>query len=191
MYPQRHQFKQKERRLIRMKSVYSVFDRIIEMIENVLCAVPMGIILVVEIVQVFFRYVLRSGIPWSDEVIINLLVVCVMFGGAKAIRTAEHTELTGTSDSLPDGARKVVRVITTLATLAFLGVFVYSSFIFVGSAGKLKTTNLRIPMKYCYMVLAAGSCFMLYEFVKTIKYRITRPVIDVYDPENYRGEDDE
>ena len=174
-----------------MKSVYSVFDKIVEVIENVLCAVPMGIILVVEIVQVFYRYVLRSGIPWSDEVIINLLVVCVMFGGAKAIRTGEHTELTGTSDSLPEAPRKVVRVITTLATQVFLAVFVYSSFIFVGSAGKLKTTNLRIPMKYCYMILASGSCFMLYEFVKTIKHRITRPVIDVYDPENYRGEDDE
>ena len=69
-------------------------------------------------------------------------------------------------------------------------IFVYSSFIFVNSAGKLKTTNLRIPMKYCYMVLAVGSCFMLYEFVKTIRHRITRPAIDVYDPENYRGEED-
>ena len=174
-----------------MKSVYHVFDRLVEIIENILCGVPMGIILVVEIVQVFFRYVLRSGIPWSDEVIINLLVVCVMFGGAKAIRTGEHTELTGTSDSLPEGPRKVVRVITTFATLAFLAIFVYSSFIFVRSAGRLKTTNLRIPMKYCYMVLAVGSCFMLYEFVKTIRYRITRPAIDVYDPEYYRGEDDE
>ena len=174
-----------------MKSVFHVFDRLVEFIENVLCAVPMAIILGVEIVQVFFRYVLRSGIPWSDEVIINLLVVCVMFGGARAIRTGEHTELTGTSDSLPEKARYVVRAITTLATTAFLVVFVYSSFIFVRSAGKLKTTNLRIPMKYCYMVLAIGSCFMLYEFVKTIKHRITRPVIDVYDPENYRGEDDE
>ena len=173
-----------------MKSAFNVFDRVIETVENVLCAVPMGIILVVEIVQVFFRYVLRSGIPWSDEVIVNLLVVCVMFGGAKAIRTREHTELTGTSDSLPEVPRKIVRVITTAATLAFLVVFVYSSIIFVRSAGKLKTTNLRIPMKYCYLMLAIGACFMLYEFVKTIRYRITRPVIDVYDPENYREEAD-
>ena len=147
-----------------MKSAFSVFDRIVEIIENVLCAAPMAVILTVEIVQVFFRYVLRSGIPWSDEVIINLL--------------------------LPAGPRTAVRIITTLATLVFLVIFVYSSFIFVNSAGKLKTTNLRIPMKYCYMVLAVGSRFMLYEFVKTIRHRITRPAIDVYDPENYRGEED-
>lgn len=31
---------------------------------------------------------------------------------------------------------------------------------------------------------------MVYEFVKTIKYRITRDVIDIYDPENYKEEGD-
>lgn len=173
-----------------MKAVYSVFDKIVEIVENVLCAVPMAIILVVEMVQVFYRYVLRSGVVWSDEVIVNLLIVAIMFGGAKAIRTGEHTELTGTADSLPPKGRMIVRIITTLATLAFLVIFVYSSYIFFSTTGKLKTTYLRIPMKYCYSALFVGSCFMLYEFVKTIKYRITRPVIDVYDPENYRGEDD-
>ena len=174
-----------------LKKAYAVFDKIVEIVENLLCALPMAVILVVEMVQVFYRYVLRSGIVWSDEVIVNLIVVCVMFGGAKAIRTKEHTELTGTADGLPPKARLVARIITTLATLAFLGVFVYASIIFQSTTGRLRTTYLRIPMKYCYLPLAIGSCFMLYEFVKTIKYRITRPVIDVYDPENYRGEDDE
>lgn len=169
---------------------FKMFDRVIEIIENLLCTLPMAVILVVEMVQVFYRYVLRSGIPWSDEAIVNLIVVCVMFGGAKAIRTNEHTELTGTADSFPPKVRTVVRVITTFATLAFLVVLAYSSFMFATTAGRLKTTYLRIPMKYCYAPLAIGSIFMVYEFVKTIKYRITRPVIDIYDPENFRGEED-
>ena len=173
-----------------LKPAFIIFDRIVEIIENVLCAVPTAVIIVVEMVQVFYRYVLRSGIVWSDEVIVNLIVVAVMFGSARAIRTNEHTELTGTSDGLCPKARIVIRIITTLATLAFLIVFVYASFLFQSTTGRLKTTYLRIPMKYCYLPLAVGSCFMLYEFIKTIKYRITRPVIDIYDPDNYREEDD-
>lgn len=173
-----------------LKKFYKVFDRTVEIIENVLCATPMAIILIVEMVQVFFRYVLRSGLVWSDEVIVNLVVIAVMFGGAKAIRTSEHTELTGTVDALPPKARLVVRIITTAAAFIFLAIFVYSSILFASTTGRLKTTYLRIPMKYCYLPLAVGSCFMLYEFIKTIKHRITRPVIDVYDPNNYRGEED-
>ena len=172
-----------------MKQVYQVFDRIVGTIENVLCALPMAVILLLEAVHVFYRYALRSGIVWSDEVITNLLVIVVMFGGARAIRYNEHTELTGTADSLPKPVRTVVRFITTFATLAFLAILCWSSYIFVTSTGNLKTTYLRIPRVYVYMPLFVGSCFMVYEFVKTIRHRLTREVIDIYDPENYKEEE--
>lgn len=173
-----------------MKEAFKVFDHIVEMIENVLCAAPMAVILVLEAVHVFFRYALRSGLVWSDEVITNLLVIVVMFGGARAIRFNEHTELTGTADSLPKPARMIVRVITTAATLAFLVILFVASINFVRTTGNLKTTYLRIPKAYCYMALAVGGGFMVYEFLKTVKYRITRDVIDVYDPENYKEKEE-
>ncbi len=173
-----------------MKSFYEKFDKVIAIMEDLLCAVPMAVILVIEAVHVFTRYALKSGIVWSDEVITNLIVVVVMFGGARAIRHNEHTELTGTVDSLPGPARTVVRVITTLATLAFLVILFGSSILFISGTGKLTTTYLRIPKVIVYMPLAVGSAFMIYEFVKTIKYRITRKVIDIYDPENYKEENE-
>ena len=175
---------------IDVKEFYKKFDRLVEIIENVLCAAPMAVILMLEVVHVFYRYVLRSGLVWSDEVITNLLVIVVMFGGARAIRFNEHTELTGTADSLPGPLRTLVRIITTAATLIFIAVLFWSSINFVTGTGNLKTTYLRIPNAYCYMALAVGSGFMLYEFVKTLRYRITRNVIDIYDPENYKEEEE-
>lgn len=172
-----------------MMKLYEGFDRVIGIIEDILCAAPMAVILVIEAVHVFMRYVMKSGIVWSDEVITNLIVVVVMFGGARAIRYNEHTELTGTADSLPKGPRTVVRVITTFATLLFLVILFYSSILFIAGTGPLTTTYLRIPKKIVYMPLLIGSAFMIYEFAKTIKYRITRDVIDIYDPENYKEEE--
>lgn len=173
-----------------MEKGFKVFDRAVELVENICCTVPVAIILVIEAVHVFFRYALRSGIVWSDEVITNLVVFVVMFGGARAIRCNEHTELTGTADSLPPAPRTILRVITTFASLAFLVILVFSSISFVQSTGNLKTTYLRIPKALCYMPLAVGGALMVYEFAKTIKYRITRSVIDIYDPENYKEEEE-
>ena len=172
-----------------MKKGFAIFDHAVEMIENIFCTLPLAIVLVIEAVHVFFRYALRSGIVWSDEVITNLVVFVVMFGGARAIRFNEHTELTGTSDSLPKVPRTIVRVITTFASLAFLVILFISSISFVSSTEALKTTYLRIPKAWCYMPLAVGGGLMVYEFVKTIKHRITRDVIDIYDPENYKEEE--
>lgn len=173
-----------------MKRGFEILDRAVELVESICCTVPMAIILVIEAVHVFFRYALRSGIVWSDEIITNLVVIVVMFGGARAIRFNEHTELTGTADSLPKPLRMVVRVITTFATLAFLVVLTVASVSFIQSTGNLKTTYLRIPKALCYAPLAVGGALMVYEFLKTIKYRITRDVIDIYDPENYKEEGD-
>lgn len=175
---------------VSMKSFYEKFDKLVGIIEDILCAAPMAVILVIEAVHVFARYAFKSGIVWSDEVITNLIVIVVMFGGARAIRYNEHTELTGTVDSLPGPARTVVRTITTLATLAFLAILFYSSILFIKGTGNLSTTYLRIPKVIVYMPLAVGSAFMIYEFVKTVKYRITREVIDIYDPENYKEEEE-
>lgn len=171
-----------------MKKGFQIFDRAVEIIENICCTVPMAIILVIEAVHVFFRYALRSGIVWSDEIITNLVVIVVMFGGARAIRCNEHTELTGTADALPKAPRTLVRIITTFATLAFLVILFLASISFIQSTGNLKTTYLRIPKALCYAPLAAGGFLMVYEFLKTVKYRITRDVIDIYDPENYKEE---
>lgn len=173
-----------------MKKGFEIFDRAAGLIENICCTIPMAIILVIEALHVFFRYALRSGIVWSDEIITNLVVIVVMFGGARAIRFHEHTELTGTADSLPKPLRMVVRVVTTFATLAFLVVLTAASVSFIRSTGNLKTTYLRIPKTLCYAPLAIGGALMVYEFVKTIKYRLFRDVIDIYDPENYREEEE-
>ncbi|MBQ6385805.1 MAG: TRAP transporter small permease [Lachnospiraceae bacterium] len=173
-----------------MEKMYRGFDHAVELIENFLCAAPMAVILVIEAVHVFCRYALKSGIVWSDEVITNLVVIVVMFGGARAIRNNEHTELTGTADSLPEPVRTVVRVITTFSTLAFLVILFYGSILFISRTGNLSTTYLRIPKVAVYMPLLVGSLFMIYEFIKTIKYRITRDVIDIYDPENYKEEEE-
>lgn len=172
-----------------MKKTYQAFDKAVEIIENIFCAIPMAVIIIVEILHVFYRYALRSGIPWSDEAIIYMLIICVMFGGARGIRHKGHTELTGLTDSMPGILRKISLVLTTLLTLAFLVILFVTSVDFTAHAGNLKTTYLRIPMRYCYMWLALGSGFMVYEFAKTIKYRITRDKIDIYDPENYREEE--
>lgn len=172
-----------------MKKAYQIFDKAVELAENIFCIIPLGVIIILEILHVFYRYVLHSGIVWSDEVIVYMLIIVVMFGGARAIRTKSHTELTGLADAMPGIFRKIVLVLTTAITLIFLVTLFVTSLTFTLNTGSLKTTYLRIPMRFCYMWLAIGSGLMVYEFVKTIKYRITRDKIDVYDPENYKGEE--
>ena len=155
-----------------MKRFFKILDRGIAALEDIGCVISFGAIVCIVVTHVFFRYVLRSGILWSDEVVQILMVSMAMFGTARAVREDGHTELQSFVDRLPAGARTLVRALVSLVSLGFLFLFFLSSFEFTVTTGTLRTVMLRIPRKYCYMFLPIGAGLSIYEFIKTLKIRI-------------------
>lgn len=155
-----------------MKNFFKAMDRGIAALEDTGCVISFAAIVGIVVAHVFFRYVLRSGILWSDEVVQILMVSMVMFGTARAVREDGHTELQSFTDRLPSRARTVVRALVTLVSLGFLIMFFVSSLEFTVTTGTLKTVMLRIPRKYCYMFLPLGAGLSIYEFIKTARKRI-------------------
>ncbi|MCB6609488.1 TRAP transporter small permease [[Clostridium] symbiosum] len=155
-----------------MKKFYKAVDKGIAAVEDTGCVISFAAIVCIVVAHVFFRYVLRSGILWSDEVVQILMVSMVMFGTARAVRVDGHTELQSFVDRLPPVGRTVVRTLVTLVSLGFLIMFFISSFEFTATTGTLKTVMLRIPRKYCYMFLPLGAGLSIYEFIKTAGHRI-------------------
>lgn len=156
-----------------MNKVFRKIDRTIMIIEDVISVSLFGIIMVIVMAHVFSRYVLRSGILWSDELIQILLVAMVMFASARAIRVNGHTDLQGLVDRFPPPVRRIFKIFSTLATLFFLIIFFLSAYEHTVSAGKLVTVIMRIPRMLCYSSMFIGGILMVYEFIKTIKRRLT------------------
>ncbi|MCD8350898.1 MAG: TRAP transporter small permease [Planctomycetaceae bacterium] len=156
-----------------MKKAFRVFDTAITWIEDIGCTAIYAAIVCIVTVHVFFRYVLFSGLLWSDELIQILLVYMVMFGSARAIRTNGHTELNSFANRLPEKPRYLLRTLIALACVAFFALFFVGAVEHTMNAGRLRTVILRIPRAYCYLSMPIGAGLMLYEFIKTIKHRIT------------------
>ncbi len=155
-----------------MSKFFQKFDKSIAFVEDAISTTALAVIVVVVVAHVFFRYVLRSGILWSDELVTVLMVVMAMFGSARAVRVKMHTDLQGLVDSLPKAPRTVIRIFVVLVTLIFLVVFLVASFDYAITAGKLTTILLKIPLKLCYGTMPVGAALMLYEFIKLIRHRI-------------------
>lgn len=149
-------------------------DNIIRVIEDVGVGVSFAAIVVIVIVNVFYRYVLKSGLMWQAEVQEVLVVAMVMIGCAKVTREDGHTELSSFTGLFPRKGRVFIRALTSLAALIFLGIFFYTCVEYAASAGNLKTTMLRIPYKYFYIFLPIGMGLNLYEFLKRIPERIMK-----------------
>lgn len=156
-----------------MKKALRTVDRGIGLLEEVAGALALGVIAIVVPVQAFFRYVLKSGILWANELATLLLVFTVMMGAAIAFRVGSHTDLQGFVDKSPKLVRLVVRVCTNTLTLAFLIVFTVTSLQYAMQNTVATTTVLKIPMCVCYATLPLGGILMIYEFLKVYKHRIT------------------
>lgn len=148
------------------------FDGAVKVIENYGVGLCFAAIVVLSVVTVFYRYVLKSGILWSNEVQQILVVAMVMFGCAKATREGGHTELHAIVGFFPRKGRVFIRTLTSLAALMFLIVFLYAGVKYALASGNLKTIVLKLPYRYCYMLLPVGGILNVYEFVRRIPQRI-------------------
>lgn len=156
-----------------MSMTFKKIDRSISFIEDIFSVLIFSVIVIVVMAHVFSRYVLRSGILWSDELIQILLVAMVMFASARAIRMDGHTDLQGIVNAMPRKLGMFFKIFSTGATLLFLSIFFFSAYRHTVSAGNLVTVMLRIPRRWCYASMPLGAALMIYEFVKTIKRRIS------------------
>ncbi|MCF8159881.1 MAG: TRAP transporter small permease subunit [Polaromonas sp.] len=151
-----------------MQKAFTKFDRTIGFLEDFVSIWTIVFISIIVVVQVFFRYVLDSGILWSDEVITILMVSMVMFGVPAVTRRGMHTELHVFINLLPRSARHAVRFATSLIGLAFLVLFFVAAARYAMDSRGMVTTVLRIPIQFVYAILPIGAFLAIYEYLKTV-----------------------
>lgn len=156
----------------KLKAAFHGFDTVVRWMENVGVGITFGSIVVLLTATVTLRYLFKSGIMWGAEVQEVLVVALAMFGCAKATREGGHTELTMITGMLPRTGRILLRTLTTVAALSFLGLFFVTSLQYTLSTGNLKTIMLKIPYRYFYMFMPIGMGLNLYEFLKRVPARI-------------------
>jgi TRAP-type C4-dicarboxylate transport system permease small subunit len=147
-----------------------IFDRLVKFFEDAVCILSISVIVVLILVQVFYRYVLSSGILWIDELVINLMVVMVMIGAARATRVGAHTQLSMIVNAAPHWIAMGLRIVGIIVIFAFLIALVYFSGEYAWDSRRMKTTMIGIPLWAAYGTLPLGGVLILYEFTKGLLF---------------------
>jgi len=86
------------------------------------CIAATGAMTVIVILGVFFRYVLRSPLSWSEEVARYLMIWAASLAISIGIMRKEHLGITFLTSRIPSRAQKYVSLLVNLAVLWFLWV---------------------------------------------------------------------
>lgn len=125
---------------------------------------------IIVIINIFLRYVMKTGIYWSEEVVTGLFVWAVFIGSAAGFKRHKHIGVDFLVNKLPDGIRKIVNIIVDIFLILINGYLFYLSIIYVKSSYLKPTPVLGISSVWISSSLVVSLFLMtIYSIVFLIK----------------------
>lgn len=133
--------------------------RFFEKLLSFITAAALATIVALVFINVVMRYVLNSGLTWSEEIAVNLFVWVIFLGAILAGLEGRHIRIDLLTSNLPVFWQKVFFVVSSLCALFALGV------LFVGGIGVTRVAHgnisgaTGIPFSYvCVAVIVGAAC---------------------------------
>ncbi|MBL6622566.1 MAG: TRAP transporter small permease [Alphaproteobacteria bacterium] len=133
----------------------------------------MGLMVVIILTQVFFRYVLNNALPWPDEAARFLMLWLAGLMGPVALRQGSMVAIDGIQTLLPGLVCKLLIFFLLLVSMMVLLVAVKLGWAHVSSGWLFASSSLKVPLHligmkavkiklaWAYMSLFVGFCLMV------------------------------
>ena len=118
--------------------MWQKLDRIMAGIGTVLSVISVGIVVILGILQVLFRFVLKISVPWTEEMMRALFIYIVFFGLILVERENGEVRTTMLIEKLPYKAYHVWESIVSVLSILF------NVLVLVGCFQAMKVTNTTL-----------------------------------------------
>ncbi|MGE4485429.1 MAG: TRAP transporter small permease [Oscillospiraceae bacterium] len=150
-----------------MQKVLHFLDKNIEKIICVACLALMSIIIVA---QVFFRYVLKNSISWSEEIARYLFIWLIYIGISYGVKMDRHISVDAVCAMLPEKVQRYFIFISDLLFLTFATAVIYYGIQVVGminNSGQFSPAS-HIPMGIIYSSTVVGFSLVVVRLIQNL-----------------------
>lgn len=126
-------------------------------------------LVVVLALQVFFRYVLATGLSWTEEVSRFLFVGFVYVSASYAVQQGTHIRVSVGVDALPPRVRRAALRVADAIWICFNALVVVSGVILITGmiTHPVYSTSLFIPLSLVYLVIPVAHALMIVRIVQS------------------------
>lgn len=136
--------------------------RVTEKLIDWLSVILLTGIFILGLCQVFWRWVLRNPIIWSEELIQLTYVWICYLGWTIAERKDSHIRITAVLNALPNGAQKWLQAFCHVLCIVFSVLMVYYGIKLVGVG--MKRTAVSLALNYGIVYLMGPICNLIIIF---------------------------
>jgi len=171
------------------------FDRLISKFEGLMLAVGVISMTINTIAAVISRFVFNSAITFTDELNMIFIIVVTYAGLSYAARNGRHIRMSAIYDAMPPKARKVLMIVMTSVTSAFmffLSFYTYYYIVEVYQSGRILPA-LGLPVFYIYLWAPVGFVMTGLQYMFTAVKNLTENDIylSTYVKDGYADTDDD
>ena len=157
---------------LKFEAAVSTLDQITGKLDKIIGFIPiilLGVVAVVVNVGVFYRYVLSSGLPWSEEIPKFGMVWMGFIGTSMALRRDQHIGFYAVREKLPDKIQIVLKLICDLLILFFLIMMIWWGFYLAFEIGPYSVTpQLNISYFWLLQVVPISGILMALQLITKI-----------------------
>lgn len=128
-------------------------------------ALLLAAVVLVNVAQVFFRYVIGAPLGWTEEVMRYAIVWATFLASVAAAWRGEHMAIDVLGPLLPPLLQRLVQLIVLLCIGAFCWVLVWYGFPLAMRNAAQFSPSARIPMIVPYVSVAVGGLLILIQVV--------------------------
>lgn len=147
-----------------MKTVNMIVDGILKIV----MALTSLLLFIVTFLQVVSRFIFKTPIAWSQDVIRLCFVYLVFWGAAYCLKEKAHLNIDVFLTALKPKMRKIVEIIINVVLLLFFVFLIYFGFSFMQTGSTQNAPYLPIPMSFFYLSVPTSAVFMFYYMIQEI-----------------------
>lgn len=139
-----------------------------------------GILVITVLTGVFFRYVVRDSLSWTEELARYLMIWAALLAVSVGIKDKEHVGIQLLIKQFPPLLTKIITAVVYIITMVFLGVLTYKGYQVAGKAKTQLSLALNISMYWPLMSIpVSGVLAIIQQLIQTIL--IFKPGIEISD----------
>ncbi len=151
-----------------MEAVFTRLSVWLDRFEKGAVTVLLGTMIIVIFLQVFFRFVVKGSLPWSEELARYVMVWAVFFGASMGAKTGAHIGVEAFVSFFPSKLQRLMILISAVLTQIFcLLVFVLSMQVVLRIHEMEQVSPaMEIPMYIPYLAVPVGAVLMSIRFLQ-------------------------
>ena len=125
--------------------------KVLQTIELSIGVLSLFVMLVVMVLNIFFRYILNKPIFWSDELSNYLFIWMSFLASAYVMGEDGHVRVIAIVSRLPEKFQHIIYIFMNCCMFIVFSLYIWPSFRMLGI---LKNSNMMyVPLKYIYIIM--------------------------------------